>query len=64
LEIGGWVNPPIAYALFGAAFVWTIFTVIYWRNNKKTKEQLAALAEGIRPGLSEKLKVTGRLEDI
>jgi hypothetical protein len=64
LEIGDWVSQPIAYALFGAAIVWTIFTVIYWRNHKKNKEQLTALAEGIRPGLSEKLKATGRLEDI
>jgi hypothetical protein len=64
LEIGDWVSQPIAYALFGAAIVWTIFTVIYWRNRKKTKEQLVALAEGISPDLSEKLKATGRLEDI
>jgi hypothetical protein len=64
LQIGGWVSPPIAYTLFAAAFVWTISSVIYWRNHKKIEVQLAALAEGIRPGLSEKLKATGRLEDI
>ena len=64
LQIGGWVSPPIAYAFLSAAFVWTICSVIYWRSHRRDEAQLALSAESIKPGLLEKFKATGRVEDI
>jgi hypothetical protein len=63
LQIGGWVNPTIAYILFGAAFALLIYDVIGWQKNKK-RRQFEVLAKGIKLNLLEKLKTTGRVEDI
>jgi len=64
LQIGGWVNPPVAYVLLSVAFVWTVCSVIYWRRHKRNEEQLVKLTESIKPDLLERLKATGRLEDV
>ena len=64
LEIGGWVSHAIAYTLFAGSFVWLMLALIYWRKHRNDEAQLAVLAEAIKPDLLEKLKATGKLEDI
>jgi hypothetical protein len=64
LEIGGWVNHAVAYAFFAVSFVWLVFALAYWRKHRKNEAQLEVLAEAIKPDLLEKLKATGKLENI
>jgi hypothetical protein len=64
LEIGGWVSHAIAYTLFACSFVWLMLALIYWRKHRNDEARLAVLAEAIKPELLERLKATGRLEDV
>src|SRR4030042_2720920 len=38
MQIGGWVSPPVAYGLLGAAFIWSLCTFIYWLNTRGKKQ--------------------------
>lgn len=43
-QIGGWVNPAVAYVLFSASFVWLLVALVDWRRHKKEQRQPAVLA--------------------
>lgn len=36
MQIGGWINHSVAYALLGIAFVWSVCTITYWVKRRKT----------------------------
>jgi len=38
VEIGGWVNPIVAYVLFGIAGVWALCTLVYWQRSKGRRQ--------------------------
>ncbi len=38
MQIGGWVCPPVAYGLLGAAFIWSLCTLVYWLKTKGEKQ--------------------------
>lgn len=38
VQIGGWVSHIVAYVLFGIAFVWSLYTFVYWLAHKGKKQ--------------------------